>query len=98
MRILYLRDAQAGDLVDDIFVISNKQFAASSNGKFYIKAFISDKTAQVTARMWNATRDIFNAMPESGFLKVRGRVENYQNNLQFIIEQCWAAKDGTFEV
>lgn len=98
MRRLFLKDAAAGDIVDDIFVISGKQFAASSNGKFYIKAFISDKTCQITARMWNATRDIFNAMPESGFLKVRGRVENYQNNLQFIIEQLWQAKLGTFDM
>jgi len=48
--------------------------------------------------MWNASRDIFTAMPDGGFLKVRGRVENYQNNLQIIIEQIWAAKDGTFDV
>ena len=48
--------------------------------------------------MWNATREIFNAMPESGFVRVRGRIENYQNNLQFIIEQIWPAKDGTFEI
>src|SRR4029079_18666549 len=32
------------------------------------------------------------------FLKIRGRVENYQNNLQIIIEQLWPAKDGTFEI
>jgi 3'-5' exoribonuclease len=25
-------------------------------------------------------------------------VENYQNNLQFIIEQCWPAKDGTYDI
>ena len=48
--------------------------------------------------MWNATRDLFNAMPESGFVRVRGRIENYQNNLQFIIEQVWPAKDGTYEI
>ena len=42
--------------------------------------------------------DIFNAMPDNGFLKVRGRVENYQNNLQFIIEATWPAKEGTFEI
>src|SRR5438067_115810 len=48
--------------------------------------------------LWNATRDTFNCLPESGFLRIRGRVENYQNNLQFIIEQCWPAKDGTYEI
>jgi len=37
-------------------------------------------------------------VPEAGFIKIRGHVENYQNNLQFIIEQCWPAKDGTYEI
>jgi 3'-5' exoribonuclease len=52
----------------------------------------------MTARMWNATRDLFNALPESGYVKIRGRIENYQNNLQFIIEQIWPARDGTYDV
>lgn len=98
MRRLYLRHAAAGDLLDDVFVITGKQFAATSNGKFFIKGFVSDRTAQVTARMWNATRDIFNAIPESGFLRIRGRVENYQNNLQVILEQLWPAEEGSYDV
>jgi 3'-5' exoribonuclease len=98
MRRLFLKDAAPGDVVEDVFVITNKQFSATSNGKPFIKAFISDKTNQVTARMWNATRDIFNAIPESGFLRVRARIENYQGNLQAILEQLWPAKDGTFDI
>ncbi len=97
MRRLYLRDCAPGDVVEDVFVITGKQLSATTTGKYFIKAFISDRTAQVTARMWNATREIFNAVPESGFLKIRGRVENYQNNLQFIIEQMWPVKAGMFD-
>jgi 3'-5' exoribonuclease len=98
MRRLFLRDCQPGDLIEDIYVITNKQLAAGSNGKQYLKAFISDRSATVTARMWNATRDICAAIPNSGFLRIRARVENYQNNLQVIIEQMWPAKEGTFEI
>src|SRR5262245_59159004 len=98
MRRLYLRDCASGDTIEDVFVISGKQLGATQTGKHFIKAFVSDRTAQLTARMWNATRDIFNALPDSGFIKIRGRVENYQGNLQFIIENTWAAKDGTFEI
>src|SRR4030095_12093133 len=98
MRQRYLRDCQPGDVAEDVFVISGKQLAAGKNGKHYIKAFVSDRTAQVTARMWNATRDVFNALPDGGFLRLRGRVENYQNNLQLILEQVWPAKEGTFEI
>jgi 3'-5' exoribonuclease len=98
MRRLFLRDAAAGDVVEDVFIITNKQLAATASGKHYIKAFCSDRTAQLNVRIWNATRDMFTAMPDGGFLRIRGRVENYQNNLQLIIEQMWPAKEGTFDV
>lgn len=98
MRRLYLRDCVAGDVIEDVYVISNKQFSPTSTGKYFIKAVISDNSAQVNARMWNATREIFNSLPDSGFLRLRARVENYQSNLQFIIEQMWPAKDGSYEL
>jgi 3'-5' exoribonuclease len=98
MRRLFLRDCVPGDVVEDVFVVTGKQFSATTTGKYFIKAFVSDRTAQVTARMWNASREIFNDIPESGFLRVRGRVENYQNNLQFIIEQLWPAKEDSFDI
>jgi 3'-5' exoribonuclease len=98
MRRLYLRDCEPGDVVEDVFVITNKQLSATSTGKYFIKAFLSDRSAQVTARIWNATRELFNALPESGLVRVRGRFENYQNNLQFIIEQTWPPKEGTFDI
>ncbi|HTW93764.1 MAG TPA: HD domain-containing protein [Tepidisphaeraceae bacterium] len=98
MRRLYLCDCTPGDVLEDVYVITNKQLSATTTGKYFIKAFISDRTGQITSRMWNANREIFNALPESGFIRLRGRVENYQNNLQFIIEQIWPAKDGSFDV
>ncbi len=98
MRRLYLRDCQAGDLIEDVYVVTNKQLAAGSNGKQYVKAFVGDRSATVTARIWNATRDMFAAIPDGGFLRIRARVENYQNNLQVIIEQMWPAKSDTFEL
>ncbi|HZL37116.1 MAG TPA: HD domain-containing protein [Tepidisphaeraceae bacterium] len=98
MRRIYLRDYGPGDLVEDVFVLTGKQLSATNGGKQFIKAFISDRTMQVTARMWNATRQLFDALPDGGFARVRGHVENYQGNLQFIIEQTWPAKEGSFDI
>jgi 3'-5' exoribonuclease len=98
MRRAYLRDCAPGDIVEDVYCVSGKQLAAASNGSHYIKAQVSDRSSQVNGRMWKATREIFNAMPESGFIRIRGRLENYQNNIQLIIEQFWPAKDGSFDI
>src|SRR4051812_23412218 len=98
MRRLFLSDCVAGDLVEDVYVLSGKQLGTTQSNKHFIKAFVGDRSCQLTARMWNATREVFNSLPESGFLRIRGHVENYQNNLQFIIDQVWPAKDGTYVV
>ena len=98
MRRLFLRDCAPGDVVEDVFVISGKQFSTATNGSNFLKALVSDRTGQVNARMWKASRDIFNSVPDSGFIRLRGHLENYQNNLQLIIEQIWAAKEGTYEI
>ncbi len=41
---------------------------------------------------------LFNDLPDGGFVRVRGRLENYQGNLQFIIEQVWPPKDGSYDI
>lgn len=98
MRRLYLQKCEPGDTLDDVYVVSNKQLSATTTGKPFIKAFVSDRSAQITARMWNADRKIFNWMPDNGFLKLRGRVENYQGNLQVIIESVGPAVEGSYDV
>jgi 3'-5' exoribonuclease len=98
MRRLYLSGAQAGDLIEDVYVLTNKQLAAASNGTQYMKGLVGDRTCTITARMWKCSRDIFSAIPDNGFIRLRGRVENYQSNLQVIIEQMWPAKPDTFEI
>jgi 3'-5' exoribonuclease len=98
MRSQYLSQVQPGDTISDVVVVSNTQLAASTTGKMYIKGFVSDRTAQLTARIWNATREMFASLPDNAFVRIRGRVENYQNNLQVIIEEFAPAEPGTFEV
>ncbi|MFT3786968.1 MAG: HD domain-containing protein [Tepidisphaeraceae bacterium] len=98
MARTFLSDCNAGDYLEDVFVITGKQLSTTSTGKPFIKCFIGDRSRQVSARMWNASQPIFNAMPDGGFLRVAGRVENYQDNLQFIIDRFWIIEDASTEV
>ena len=97
-RRTFLKDCSSGDVIDDVYILTNKQLAATNTGKYFIKAFVSDRSCQMTARMWNATRELFNNLPDGGALRVRGRIENYQNNLQLIIETLAPVRDGTFDM
>lgn len=93
MSRAFLSSANPGDYLEEVFVVSNKQLSTTQTGKPFIKCFVGDRTRQVPARMWNATQSIFNAMPEGGFLRLAGKVESYQENLQFIIDRFWIIDD-----
>jgi len=94
----YLRDSQPGEIVQDVFIVSGKQLSSTSTGKPFIKLFVSDRSASLTARMWNASRELFADLPESGFVRLNGRIENYQNNRQLIVEQFWPPELGSFKL
>jgi 3'-5' exoribonuclease len=98
MGRVFLHDCMPGDFVEDVFCVSSKQFSAASNGSHFIKVQVSDRTDQINARMWKATREIFNTIPDAGFIGIRGKLENYQSNLQLIIEGFFPARDGSFDI
>jgi len=83
----YITELTAGDFLEDqIFLINAKDLRTTSNGSLYIHCVLADKTGQVLGRIWQATEAMFEQMPEGGFLRFRGRVENYKGSLQFIID------------
>lgn len=93
MSRVFLSSANPGDYLEEVFVITNKQLSTTQTGKPFIKCLVCDRSRQVPARMWNATQAMFNAMPEGGFLRLAGKVESYQDNLQFIIDRFWLVDD-----
>src|SRR5262245_50781917 len=83
----YIKDLQPGELFEDIvFLISSKDLRTTSNGSLYVHCVLADKTGQLLGRIWQATEAIYEQIPEVGFLRFRGRVENYKGALQFIID------------
>lgn len=74
-----------GETIDDIYIVNNPILRSTTRGDLYIAMFLSDRTGQVNGRMWQATETIYKAIPQPGFIRVQGRSELYQNNLQIII-------------
>ena len=94
----FVNELKAGDRVDDeVYLIRSKDLRTTTNGGLYIHAVLMDRTGQLVARMWQASEEIFLTMCEGGFMRFKGRAENYKGNLQFVIDACRPAEPGTFE-
>src|ERR1041384_5196345 len=92
IAVAQLRD---GDTVEQPFVLISKQMGQTSTAKMFIKAECGDATGQVHCRVWNAPRDMYDRLPNTGFVSVRGRVETYQGHLQVIADAILPVEDSS---
>lgn len=82
----YIDELQPGQVIEQVFLVRDKDLRTASNGSLYIMCTLVDRTGKLNTRMWNANEAIFRAIPTDGFIQARGRTENYKGNLQFILE------------
>ncbi|MEW6198601.1 MAG: HD domain-containing protein [Planctomycetota bacterium] len=93
-----IAELQPGERVEDqVFRLAQKDLRTASNGSLYIHAVLADASGQMVARMWQASQELYDSMPEGGLLHVRGRVDSYRGNRQFIVEGLRAVEPGTFD-
>ena len=81
----FINEIEPGETIDDIYMVREPILRSTTRGDLYIAMFLSDRTGQLNGRMWQATEAIYKALPKPGFVRVQGRSELYQNNLQIIV-------------
>ncbi len=74
--------------LEQVFVVREKELRTTKNGDLYISATLGDKTGSISARMWQASEAVFNAIPAEGFIQITGRVEDYRGSLQLLLDAC----------
>ncbi len=95
----FISQLNAGELVEDqVFLISSKDLRTTSNGSLYIHCVLCDRSGQILGRIWQASETMFQQMPEGGFLRFKGRVENYKGSLQFIIDAMRPVDPNTVDL
>ena len=83
----FIREIEAGEQIDDIFMVTEPVLRSTTQGGLYIAMFLSDKSGQVNGRMWQASEQAYKKIGKGGFIRINGRSEVYKNNLQIIVNQ-----------
>ncbi|HEB61025.1 MAG TPA: HD domain-containing protein [Phycisphaeraceae bacterium] len=82
----YIRELHPSEFVTGTFTISNAQMGRTRQDKPYLKCLISDKSGQMSARMWSINEPTFRSLPTDGFVYLEGETQAYQGELQLIIQ------------
>ncbi|MFV0445475.1 MAG: 3'-5' exoribonuclease YhaM family protein [Planctomycetaceae bacterium] len=81
----YVNTLADGESIEEIFLLADKQLRANRNAELFLLAQLRDRTGQISGLLWNV-KEAEAAMLSSGqFVRVKGKVQLYQGNLQIIL-------------
>ena len=94
----FINQIEAGQTIDDIYIVKDPILRSTTRGDLYIAMFLTDRTGQLNGRMWQATETIYKSLPKPGFVHIKGRSELYQNNLQIVINNVAVIDPGKVDI
>lgn len=83
--------------LDDIFVVGEKQLRTNRNGNLYLQLRLSDKTGSVAGMMWNANEKVYREFENGDYVRVSGKTQFYNGNMQVIINKVEKASANSVD-
>ena len=87
MEHVFINQITSGKTINDIYLVKNPILRSTTRGDLYIAMYLCDKTGQLNGRMWQASEAVYASLPQPGFVRINGRSELYQNNLQIVVNK-----------
>ena len=83
----WIQSLRKGDRVTaGTYLVESSNFKQTRNQKYFIQMSLRDKTGSMRAIRWDADKSLYNSFAIDDFVEVSGRIEEYQNHRQFIVD------------
>ena len=87
MKKQFINAIQAGDIVDDIFILSQKNLAQKRDGSNYLNISLSDKTGIIKGVVWDNLDSIITRVAAGDIVHINGNVSEYKGSLQLVVKK-----------
>lgn len=81
----FLKELKDGDSVDEVYLLADKQLRANRQANLFLLASLRDRTGAMSGLMWNVVEDSVADINAGDYVKVRGKVQLFQGNMQMIL-------------
>ena len=81
----FLSDLKVGDLVETIFVVSEKQVKKKKNGEDYCTVTLQDRGGTVEGVMWTEVFQASGIFAEGDLVEIKGILKEYRGSRQLIV-------------
>ena len=87
MNRRFVNELSDGEVIDQVFLASEKQLRTNRNGNLYLQVRLNDKTGSVTAMLWNANQKHYDSFSNGDFIRVKGTSQLYNGGMQVLAKQ-----------
>lgn len=81
----FIENLKDGDVVEEVYLLADKQLRANRNANLYLLTQLRDRTGTVSGLMWNVSEESCADFDAGDFVHVRGKVQVFQGGLQAIL-------------
>lgn len=85
MTRTFINELRDGDNVEETFLLADRQLRANRNGDSYFLGQLRDRTGTISGLLWNVNETAVNHVNVGDYVRVKGRVQVFQGNLQMIL-------------
>ncbi len=97
MTRTYVNTLNDGAAVNEVFLLADKQMRANRNADLYLLAQLRDKTGLISGLMWNVSEELLAEIEAGGYVRVKGKVQLFQGNLQIIMTHISAVSEDSVD-
>jgi len=81
----YVNTLFDGETVDEVYLLADKQLRVNRNADLFLLSQLRDKSGQVSGLLWNVDEQEMAPLAAGQYVRVRGKAQVYQGNLQIIL-------------
>jgi 3'-5' exoribonuclease len=85
LKKIFVEEIGAGQTVNDLFVVREKQLAYKKDGNPYLTITLADRTGDMKGVAWDNVEKISNGFAAGDHVKVKGHVTEYKGALQLVV-------------
>lgn len=85
---------KTGDLVQGFAFLRRKETRQDKGGRSYLDLELVDATGSVPGKVWSDSAALAADFSAPGYVKFRGQVQSYRDQLQLKVENCRAATEA----
>jgi 3'-5' exoribonuclease len=94
----YVNTLSDGELLDEVYLLADKQLRANRNAELYLLLQLRDRTGTISGLLWNVKEDAAAMLGIGQFVRARGKVQLYQGNLQVILNKVTPEEGEEFNL